>query len=75
METNVAVEKAKVIFLKDVPEGTSIGYNRSYITTRKTKVANVPIGYADGFRRDFSNGCEVLIRGKKSTDNRKSMHG
>ena len=57
--------KAKVVFLKEVPEDTSIGYSRSYITTRKTKVANVPIGYADGFRRDFSNGWEVLIRGKK----------
>ena len=62
---NIAVAKAKVIFLKDVPEGTSIGYSRSYITTKDTKVANVPIGYADGFRRDFSNGWEVLIKGKK----------
>lgn len=61
----IAALKAKVIFLKDVPEGTSIGYSRSYITTRETKVANVPLGYADGFRRDFSNGWEVLIRGKK----------
>ena len=61
----IAELKAKVIFLKDVPEGTSIGYGRSYITTKETKVANVPIGYADGFRRDFSNGWEVLIRGKK----------
>lgn len=62
----IAEFKAKVIFLKDVPEGTSIGYSRSYITTRKTKVANVPIGYADGFRRDFSNGWEVLIKGKRA---------
>ena len=62
----IAEFKAKVIFLKDVPEGTSIGYNRSYITTKETKVANVPIGYADGFRRDFSNGWEVLIKGKRA---------
>lgn len=61
----IAELRAKVVFLKEVPEGTSIGYSRSYITTRKTKVANVPIGYADGFRRDFSNGWEVMIRGKK----------
>lgn len=62
----VAQFKAKVTFLKDVPEGTSIGYNRSFITTKETKVANVPIGYADGFRRDFSNGWEVLIKGKRA---------
>ena len=61
----IAKLKAKVVFLKNVPEGTSIGYSRSYITTKETKVANVPIGYADGFRRNFSNGWKVLIKGKK----------
>ena len=62
----IAKLKAKVVFLKDVPPKTSIGYGRSYITSRETKVANVPIGYADGFRRDFSNGWEILIKGKKA---------
>lgn len=61
----IAKLKAKITFLKEVPEGISIGYSRSYITTKETKVATVPIGYADGFRRDFSNGWEVLIRNKK----------
>ena len=61
----VAKLKAKVSFLKTVEKGTSIGYSRSYITTKETKVATIPIGYADGFRRDFSNGWEVLINGKK----------
>ena len=61
----VAKLKATVTFLKTVEKGTSIGYSRSYITTKETKVATIPIGYADGFRRDFSNGWEVLINGKK----------
>ena len=61
----IAKLKAKITFLKTVEEGTSIGYGRSYITAKQTKVATVPLGYADGFRRDFSNGWEVLIRGKK----------
>ena len=61
----IATLKAKVTFLKTVEKGTSIGYSRSYITTKETKVATIPIGYADGFRRDFSNGWEVLINGKK----------
>lgn len=61
----IAKLKAKITFLKTVGEGTSIGYGRSYITTKQTKVATIPIGYADGFRRDFSNGWEVLIKGKK----------
>ena len=62
----IAKLKAKITFLKTVSEGTSIGYGRSYITKRETKVATVPIGYADGFRRDFSNGWQVLIKGKKA---------
>ena len=61
----IAKLKAKISFLKVVKEGTSIGYSRSYKTTRETKVATVPIGYADGFRRTFSNGWKVLIDGKK----------
>ena len=58
-------EGIDVALLKEVKEGTSIGYNRSYITTKLTKVATVPLGYADGFRRTFSNGWEVMINGKK----------
>ncbi|MBR3280775.1 MAG: alanine racemase [Clostridia bacterium] len=60
----VAKLKSKITFLKTVKEGTSIGYNRSFITNKETKVATVPIGYADGFRRTFSNNGEVLINGK-----------
>ena len=62
----IAKLKARITFLKEVEEGTSIGYGRSYITTKHTKVATVPIGYADGFRRNFSNGWEVLINGQKA---------
>lgn len=61
----IAKLKSTVIFLKEVKKGTSIGYNRSFITQRDTKVATIPIGYADGFRRTFSNGWEVLINGKR----------
>ena len=63
----IAKLKSKVTFLKEVEEGTSIGYNRSFVTTRHTKVATVPIGYADGFRRTFSNGGKVWINGQMAT--------
>ena len=52
--------------MKTVKEGTSIGYNRGFITTRETKVATVPIGYADGLRRSLSNSGEVVIDGTKA---------
>lgn len=57
--------KSKVTLLKTVKKGTSIGYGRSFVTTKETKVATIPIGYADGLRRDLSNSGEVLIHGKK----------
>ena len=62
----IATLKSKITFLKEVESGTSIGYSRSYITDKNMKVATVPIGYADGFRRTFSNGWEVLIDGKRA---------
>lgn len=58
--------KSKVTFLKEVAENTSIGYSRSYITTKKTKVATIPIGYADGLKRSLSNKGYVLIKDKKA---------
>ena len=61
----VAKLKAKVTFLKTVKEGTSIGYGRSYVTSKTTKVATIPIGYADGLKRILSNNWDVIIRGKK----------
>ena len=61
----IAKLKSKITFLKVVDKGTSIGYGRSYITNKKTKVATIPIGYADGFRRTFSNGWHILINNKK----------
>ncbi len=57
--------KSKITFLKEVPANTSIGYGRSFITTRKTKVATVPIGYADGLSRTLSNKGQVVINNKK----------
>ena len=44
---------------------SSVGYNRSYITEKETRVATIPIGYADGFRRCLSNKGQVVIDGKK----------
>lgn len=50
--------------MKEVDEGTSISYGRSFITSRKTKVATVPLGYGDGIRRCLSNKGKVIINGK-----------
>lgn len=55
--------KSRITFLKEVEEGASIGYSRTFITKRKTKVATIPIGYADGLKRALSNKGHVYIKG------------
>lgn len=54
----------KVSFIKRVSAGTSIGYGRTWIAPRETTIATIPVGYADGFNRLFSNTGRVLINGK-----------
>lgn len=57
--------QSKITLLKTVEKGTSIGYNRNFVTQKKTKVATIPMGYADGLRRELSNQGEVCINGNK----------
>jgi len=55
--------KTKISFIKDTPPGRSISYGRTYITQAHTKIATLPIGYADGYGRILSNKAEVLVKG------------
>jgi alanine racemase len=57
--------KGKIGFVKTVEKGTSISYARRYYTTRKTNIASITIGYADGYFRTLTNKISVLIRGKR----------
>ncbi|MBQ1986646.1 MAG: bifunctional UDP-N-acetylmuramoyl-tripeptide:D-alanyl-D-alanine ligase/alanine racemase [Muribaculaceae bacterium] len=45
-----------IISIKEHPAGTTIGYGRKGVLERKSRIATIPIGYADGFARCFSNG-------------------
>lgn len=56
--------KAYVIFVKTVEKGTLIGYNGTFETKRKSVIATIPVGYADGYSRALSNKGRVLIHGK-----------
>jgi len=54
-----------VAAVKRARPGDSIGYGRRFIAERDTLIATLPIGYADGIRRAFSNNCDVLIGGRR----------
>jgi alanine racemase len=58
--------KSRIIHLKEVPAGFNISYGKTYQTSRSTKIATVPVGYADGFRRLLSSTGEMLVRGHRA---------
>ncbi len=62
----VAKLKSRINFIKEVENNTSISYSRKFITKHKTKIATIPIGYADGISRALTNKGEVVINGKKA---------
>lgn len=56
----------RIILLKWVPAGQPLGYGGTYRTERVSRIATLPIGYADGLRRALSNRGHVLIRGSRA---------
>ncbi len=57
--------KSHISYIKELEAGIGIGYGATYVTSHRTKVATIPVGYADGYPRSLSNkGC-VLIRGQR----------
>ena len=58
--------ESRISHLKTLEAGREISYGGTYTTTKPTRVATVPVGYADGYRRSLSGKFHVLIRGKKA---------
>jgi alanine racemase len=58
--------KTAVLSLKPVPAGDPVSYGRTYHCRRKSLIAVLPVGYADGYSRRLSNRGEVIIRGKRA---------
>jgi len=57
--------RTKILHVKNVFAGTFISYNSTFQTRDATSIATLPIGYADGISRKFSNNFEVLVRGRR----------
>ncbi len=57
--------KTRVIQVHTTDQHTSIGYGRTYRTRKKSMIATLPVGFADGYPRILSNRGEVLIKGKR----------
>lgn len=58
--------KARIAQLKLLPEGSLVSYGCTFKTTRATRVAVLPVGYADGYDRGLGNVAYVLVQGKRA---------
>lgn len=56
----------KVVQVRNLPQGESVSYGRSHRTSRPSRIAILPIGYADGYNRLLSNRGQVLIKGRRA---------
>ncbi|MGH9850403.1 MAG: alanine racemase [Blastocatellia bacterium] len=54
---------SRIVMLKTVPAGTPLGYGCAFTAERESRIATIPIGYADGLRRAHSNNGRTLVRG------------
>jgi len=55
----------KIVFLKKIKRGEKVSYGGTWSAKRRTVLATLPLGYADGIRRELSNKGSVIIRGKR----------
>ena len=56
----------EVLFVKNLPAGAGVSYGRRWVAPRPTRLATLPVGYADGYPRSLSNVGEVLIHGHRA---------
>lgn len=54
-----------IVALRTVPPGTGVSYGATFVTTRQSRIATVPVGYADGYPRQLSNRGQMIVRGQR----------
>jgi alanine racemase len=57
--------RARPVRVADLPAGTGISYGPTFVTERPSRIATIPVGYADGWPRSLSNKAQVLVRGRR----------
>jgi len=62
----VMTVKTGVLLVRSLCTGTPVSFGRTVVTKRASRIAVVPIGYADGYNRMFSNNGEMLVRGRRA---------
>jgi alanine racemase len=55
--------RSKVLAVRNLPVASPVSYGRTFVTKRDSRIAVIPVGYADGYSRLFSNNAEMLVQG------------
>ncbi|MBE7557976.1 alanine racemase [bacterium] len=58
--------EARIVTLRELPAGWSVGYGRTHILERPARIATLDVGYSHGYLRDFSGKGEVLVHGRRA---------
>lgn len=58
--------RSEVVDLRDIPAGAAVGYGALWRAARRSRIATIPMGYADGLSRSLSNRGHVLVRGRRA---------
>ncbi|MGE5614576.1 MAG: alanine racemase [Bacillota bacterium] len=53
--------KSRIVFIKEMEAGMPVSYGRRFYTRRKSRIATIPVGYADGYSRSLSSGGRVIV--------------
>jgi alanine racemase len=57
--------RARPVRVTELPAGTGVSYGPTFVTARDSRIATLPVGYADGWARSLSNKAQVLVRGMR----------
>ncbi|MDA8086962.1 MAG: alanine racemase [Nitrospiraceae bacterium] len=58
--------KTRIILVKRFGKGQPVSYDRTFVTARRSTIAVIPVGYADGYLRAFSNRACAIVRGRRA---------
>ena len=58
--------RSEVIDVREIAAGTPVGYGGLWRASRPSRIATIPVGYADGLSRHLSNKGHILVRGKRA---------
>lgn len=61
----VAAVRARIVELRTIPDGEPVSYGATWRARGERRIATVPVGYADGYRRSLSNRGEALLNGRR----------